>query len=222
MKNKIETIYADISNIGKKYGADKIVLFGSRARGDNRETSDIDIAVYGLPQEKQGVFWFDINELNTLLDFDIVFITERTNPKLLENIDRDGVILMNKFEDKLDKFQQACSRLQESLASYTNNPDDTMRDGVIQRFEFCVELAWKTLREKFIYDGNIELDSPRPVIKKAFADKLITDEEGWLDLLTDRNLTSHLYDAETAQEVFERIKGKYVDLFQALIEKLCD
>nr|DAR07982.1 MAG TPA: hypothetical protein [Caudoviricetes sp.] len=45
-------LYNQISKIGKKYGADKIVLYGSRARGDNRERSDIDIAVFGLSESR--------------------------------------------------------------------------------------------------------------------------------------------------------------------------
>ena len=56
-------LYNQISKIGKKYGADKIVLYGSRARGDNRERSDIDIAVFGLSESKQGAFSAEIEEL---------------------------------------------------------------------------------------------------------------------------------------------------------------
>lgn len=222
MNNKIDLIYADIAYLGKKYGADKIILFGSRARGDNRDNSDIDIAVYGMPQEKQGLFWSEIDDLGTLLDFDIVHITENTDQKLLANIQRDGVILMDKFNEKFEKYQQACKRLQEALADYESSPLDTMRDGVIQRFEFCVELSWKTLREKLLDEGYSEINSPKSVLRQAFANGYISDEPDWISLINDRNLTSHLYDEKTAQEIFERIKGKYVGLFLTLIEKLQD
>jgi predicted nucleotidyltransferase len=95
--------------LGEKYQADKIVLFGSRARGDNRERSDIDIAVYGMPPEKQGLFWSAIDDLPSLLNVDIVHITDRTDAALLNNIKRDGVTIMNKAEEKYGKLTQAVS-----------------------------------------------------------------------------------------------------------------
>ena len=83
----------------------------------------------------------------TLLEFDLVFVTEQTNPKLVANIERDGVILMDKMQEKYEKLVQAVHRLDEAIVDYDQMGLDSIRDGVIQRFEFCVELAWKTLRE---------------------------------------------------------------------------
>lgn len=222
-KSKIDSIYMKIGDLGKKYGADKILLFGSRARGDNREKSDIDIAVFGMPQKNQIKFGLEIDDLNTLLDFDIVFITERTAPKLLENINRDGVSLMDKYNEKYSKLIDACQRLKQAVDECGGNPSELERDGIIQRFEICAELAWKTMREKLIEEEYSEtLNSPKSVMRQAFAADYIMDDEDWIALLTDRNLTSHLYDEKTAQEIFERIKEKYIGMFQALIEKLHD
>lgn len=89
----MERIFDEIRKIGEKYGCEKIVLFGSRARGDNLERSDIDLAVYGLEKDKEGRFWWDIDDLPTLLKIDLVYVSEHTNPKLIENIERDGVVI---------------------------------------------------------------------------------------------------------------------------------
>lgn len=89
----MDKLFKAIAALGKKYNAKKIVLFGSRARGDNRERSDIDIAVFGMPKEKQAAFWYEIDDLPTLLKFDLVYITEYTDKTLLENIKKDGVVL---------------------------------------------------------------------------------------------------------------------------------
>lgn len=90
--DKVAEIYDRIAALGKQYAAYKIVLFGSRARCDYREKSDIDIAVFGLPADSRGVFWAAVDELPTLLSFDVVF-AEDASEELLKNIKEDGVVI---------------------------------------------------------------------------------------------------------------------------------
>jgi predicted nucleotidyltransferase len=87
-------IISEIQKIGAKYPIEKIVLFGSRARGSSKRSSDIDLAIFTLPEFKhQGSFLSDIDNLETLLKIDFVFINEKTELKLMENIKKDGVVL---------------------------------------------------------------------------------------------------------------------------------
>ena len=65
-------LYRQLAALGRKFGAARIVLFGSRARGDNRERSDIDIAVYGLPKPAWSDFEDAVDALPTLLNFDLI------------------------------------------------------------------------------------------------------------------------------------------------------
>lgn len=90
--DKLAEIYDRIAALGKRYGVYKIVLFGSRARCDYREKSDIDIAVFGLPAGSRGMFWAEVEELPTLLSFDVVF-AEEASDELLKNIKEDGVVI---------------------------------------------------------------------------------------------------------------------------------
>lgn len=216
----MEELYNTIANLGKQYSAEKIVLFGSRARGDNREKSDVDIAVFKMPSNNHVPFAQAVESLPTLLQFDIVFVSENTNALLLENIKKDGVTLMNKFDEKLEKFSEAVNRLEEALEEYDKYGISSSRDGVIQRFEFCTELAWKSTREFLISEGYVDLNSPKAVMKQAFADNIITDEKTWLELLYSRNLTSHIYDEFTASDIFTNIKDKYLSLFKQLLDTL--
>lgn len=82
-----------LAQLAQELGADRLVLFGSRARGDHRERSDIDLAVYGLAPTQAGRLRLALDDLPTLLEFDLVCVDSNTSPALLENIDREGVEL---------------------------------------------------------------------------------------------------------------------------------
>lgn len=212
----MENLYSQLAALAQRCGARRLVLFGSRARGDDRYNSDIDLAVYGMPESRRAEFWLDCEELPTLLKFDIVHITEGMDPAFLANIERDGVTLMDKLHEKYNYFAAAVARLREALDDYQKSPLDSVRDGSIQRFEFCTELAWKTMREYLLDQGYTEINSPKATIRRGFEEGAITDE-AWLTLLNDRNLTSHVYDDDTAAKIFERIQGQYLALFDGLI-----
>ena len=96
-RDKINEIYRQIAHIGKRFGVEKIVLFGSRARGTNQEKSDIDLAVYGY--EKFFDFQAEVEEkVWTLLRFGMVDMNrESISAELLDEINRDGVILYEKI-----------------------------------------------------------------------------------------------------------------------------
>ena len=93
MPKDLTQLYRQIAAIACELAAKRVVLFGSRARGDNHERSDIDLAVFGLAPERAGRFRQALEDLPTLLSFDLVCVDERTSPALLENIDREGVTL---------------------------------------------------------------------------------------------------------------------------------
>lgn len=119
---------------------------------------------------------------------------------------------MNKAETSLIKLGNALVRLKEVLAM----PLDTMgivRDSTIQRFEMVIELYWKTFKH-LLEEQKVEVAFPKQALQKAYQAKWITEEKPWLDMLTDRNETSHIYDENRAQKIYERIKGYYPILEQ--------
>jgi len=92
--NLDKKVIRSIQDLGRKYAVEKIVLFGSRARGDNQRTSDIDLAVYPLPDfSSTGKLASDLDDLDTLLKIDVIFINGYVEPSLIENVEKEGVIL---------------------------------------------------------------------------------------------------------------------------------
>jgi len=113
---------------------------------------------------------------------------------------------------KIEKFNRAVERLKEAVQTAKSQLE---KDGTIQRFEFTVELLWETLKAILSYQG-IECYSPRDCIKKAYRYGIIEDDEIFLDMLEDRNLSSHIYSQTTAEEIFKRIKAVYVKFLENL------
>lgn len=112
----------------------------------------------------------------------------------------------------LSSFKDAVQSLDGALASYTNAPyyenapeRELMRDGVIQRFEYTFELAWKMLKrylEEYALEKADHL-SNRELFRRGYELGLLHDAETWFDYLRKRNLTSHTYDQATAEAVFQ-------------------
>ncbi len=128
---------------------------------------------------------------------------------------------MSKLRIKLTNFSNALQRLEEaSLEFKQRNASDVIRDGLIQRFEFTYELAWKTTKEYLSDLGIVDKNSPKVVIKEAFAQKIIKNEKNWLLMLNDRNMTSHIYKETMAQEIAKRITEVYISEFNDLLNEL--
>ena len=205
MDKTIEQVCA----LAAQYHAARLVLFGSRARGDCHARSDYDFAVWGITDTRQ----------RALLQ-DAVFVQENTDAALLQSIKKDGIILMDRYRTKLENFENAVARLREGVQAYQQAPAKIVRDGVIQRFEFTCELAWKATREFLLEQNFTELNSPKATMRQAFTYGLIDDEAAWIALLNARNQTSHIYDDATAQEIYDQIGTQYVALFDDLLARL--
>lgn len=83
--------------MAKEHCVEKVILFGSRARGDFKERSDIDLAFYGGNSTN---FILDVDELtSTLLEYDIVDLDKPVRKELLESIKNEGVVLYEKTDN---------------------------------------------------------------------------------------------------------------------------
>ncbi len=101
-----------------------------------------------------------------------------------------------------------------------SDSDLLQKVGIIQFFEMSYELAWNTLKDYLEEQGFVDVKTPRSAIKKAFEIGMIEDGHSWMELIVDRNLTSHAYDEVIATEVEKLIHQKYYPLFNVLYTTL--
>lgn len=123
-----------------------------------------------------------------------------------------------RWKQRFQNFEKSLDLLTEALN--IKEPDIIQKAGLIQFFEMTFELAWNTIKDYLQEEGFTEIDTPRAAIKKAFEVNLIKDGHLWLNLIQDRNLTSHTYNEKTANAVLKLIQEKYFNLLKLLHESL--
>lgn len=125
--------------------------------------------------------------------------------------------IMKRFEERRQNYSNAVDRLQEGLQA---EESQLIIDGILHRFEFTFELAWKTLKDYLEYMGYLEkTGSPRETIQNAFKQGIIEDGEAWINMMLARNSLAHLYDEEESRKVYKKIKEEYIILLQDIKEK---
>ena len=117
-----------------------------------------------------------------------------------------------RLSERSADFLKASTRLSEACAQPF---DSFIRDSVIQRFEFCWELAWKVLKLRLEQLG-IAASNPRDFFKEALAAGLIHDGNRWSEAQRMRNLSSHTYDEKLAEQVYDFVKHRGNLLFNEL------
>lgn len=126
-----------------------------------------------------------------------------------------------RWEQRLVNYKKALGQLNEAVQlSAERNLSDLEQQGLIQAFEFTHELAWNVMRDYFKYQENTQITGSRDATREAFKNELISDGEGWMEMIKSRNNTSHTYNKETAEEITHLICHSYADLFNEFMEKM--
>jgi nucleotidyltransferase substrate binding protein (TIGR01987 family) len=121
-----------------------------------------------------------------------------------------------RWKQRFQNFDRVFLLLREALAE--QRPLSLLeKEGVIQRFEYSYELAWKTLKD-YLESGGLVIAplTPRQVIKEAFGAKVIADGQVWIAMLDHRNLLAHTYDSSVFEQAVEAIADRYLPAMAAL------
>ncbi|MCK5523816.1 MAG: HI0074 family nucleotidyltransferase substrate-binding subunit [Thiomargarita sp.] len=119
-------------------------------------------------------------------------------------------------QPKLQSFIKSIANLKSILAE-AKTP--IVRDAAIKRYELCYELAWKSVQEALRNQGLEICRSPKSCFKQAFKQGWIEEEETYADMVQNRNLTTHTYNEDLAEEIYNQL-GEYLSLFESLLINL--
>lgn len=129
-----------------------------------------------------------------------------------------------RWEQRFSNYVKALAKLKQSITFIKNNLDEIegeavdlldemIKEALIQRFEYTHELAWNVMKDYADYQGNSEVGGSRDATREAFQLKLISDGQVWMDMISSRNKTSHTYNEDTANEIYEKIVNSYYKAF---------
>ena len=121
-----------------------------------------------------------------------------------------------RWQQRLASYGRALAQLDRAVElSKARGLSELERQGLIQAFEFTHELAWKLMKDYFVYQGNPAITGSRDAVREAFKQGLIEDGEGWMEMIHSRNQTVHAYSEKVAAEIAARITELYTTLFRA-------
>src|SRR5512145_2025705 len=122
-----------------------------------------------------------------------------------------------RWQQRFQNFDRAIALLSEPIERGIESLSALEKEGTAQRFEFAVELAWKTVKDYLEFQGQVvEPATPRSVIKVAYQARIISDAQVWIDMLNHRNLLSHTYDEVTFDEAVRAVRDRYLAALTAL------
>lgn len=119
---------------------------------------------------------------------------------------------------RFSNFKKAFAQLEYIVQKPSLN--DIEEQGLIKAFEYTYELGWKVLQDLLKDRGYVDINGPRPVLQQSFQDGYITNGRAWMEMLKNRNLTTHTYDELTARDVVYEIRNTYYVLFLELRNRL--
>lgn len=121
---------------------------------------------------------------------------------------------------RFSNYRKALEKLADAIGEYDDDMSELEKEGLIQRFEYTFELAWKTLQDLLFHRGYTDVKGPTPVLKQALADGYITKEKLWRKMKEAREMTSHTYDEDRANEIVDRVALEFLNPLLELKKRL--
>ncbi|QEH44400.1 nucleotidyltransferase [Aggregatibacter actinomycetemcomitans] len=129
-----------------------------------------------------------------------------------------------RWKQRFENYKRALNQLETALHEYADTNLDIIKEGIIQRFEFTHELAWKLMQDILQAEGVVDILGSRTATRMAFNRGLIQQGDIWLEMVKSRNITVHTYDEKILAQEFSKIMTLYLPLFlqfKQRVEQLC-
>ncbi|MFN3800360.1 nucleotidyltransferase substrate binding protein [Belliella pelovolcani] len=125
-----------------------------------------------------------------------------------------------RWKQRFENYQKAFSQLKSAIEDNGVNPIDIIKEGILQRFEFTHELAWKVMKDYLEFEGIQNITGSRSATREAFNIGLIQKGQIWMDMIESRNKTVHTYNQDVLIVEFKKVVEDYFVLFDAFEEKM--
>lgn len=218
-----KSIINQVKEIILKYAKPRrIYLYGSYATKEAKPGSDIDIAYDDPAFTSNYLIEEDVNKIETLIKIDVKNIAKTQSRFKNRVISTSKVIYsatkelraedgLYNFSNALEKFESAVNRYEE----FKNEGfEDIYLDLIVKRFEFTYEMSWKALKRYLEFLG-FEIKNPRQSFKEGYSQQILENENVWLEMIEQRNLSSHVYDEIEISEILEK-KDIFLEAFKKL------
>jgi len=217
------TIINQVKEIILKFAKpNRIYLYGSQVSGEAKAGSDIDIA-YDDPDFKSNyLIEEEVDKIDTLIKIDVKNIA-RAQDRFKNRVKASGKVIYSatkqlRAEDGLYNFFNALEKYESAVNRYeefkSEGFGDVYLDLIVKRFELTYEMSWKALKRYLEFLG-FEAKSPRQAFKEGYSQQILDEEDVWLDMIEQRNLSSHIYDEFEISEILDK-KENYLKAFQKL------
>lgn len=125
-----------------------------------------------------------------------------------------------RWNQRFANYEKAFLKLKEGIDLYAENANDLEKEGIIQRFEFTHELAWKVMKDFLQAKGIIEIIGSRDATRLAFQNDLIANGDVWMKMIESRNRTVHTYQDTILEVEYLKIVKDYYLAFSDFYTKM--
>ena len=128
-----------------------------------------------------------------------------------------------RWMQRFQNYRQALARLAAGGKLSSERPlSELEQQGLIHGFEYTHELGWNVLKDYLEEQGFVGIIGSKGATREAFKNGLVEDGEAWMDMIKARNLTSHTYKEEVADDIAKNILGRFHPALLALERRLGD
>ena len=120
-----------------------------------------------------------------------------------------------RWKQRFDNYLRAMQTLGRGVElAEKRDLSELEQQGLVQGFEFTHELAWNVLKDYLEDAGVSGIIGSKGATREAFKNGLLENGEAWMDMIKARNLSSHTYITETAEEIVEDILTRFYPAFE--------
>jgi len=145
-----------------------------------------------------------------------------------EIIDKKAPLFYNTNMDEDIRWKQRFQNYKKALVTIKNAVElaasrelsDLEKQGLVKGFEFTFELAWNVMKDYLEEQGITDIIGSKNAVRHAFNKGLIEDGQIWMEMIKGRNVSSHTYDEETAENLLNKIINNFYDPFIVFERKM--